>query len=181
MEFVMLLQQYNDYTFLCFFALQILFVALRSISLVPHKLVTSPSSCSEHLCVLMHGISGLTLLNQVGLIRVFYILQINCILLATLHSQKSASIILLTHCWINIQMHKLLTCILGSQILSCIDLFSLELFRIIFTGKDVGTYFWHGRDNVTTRELNPKVIIYLIYIPVGCCQVISLSQLIFHH
>ncbi|XP_057776938.1 mannosyl-oligosaccharide glucosidase GCS1 [Salvia miltiorrhiza] len=29
-------------------------------------------------------------------------------------------------------------------------------FNTTQSGKDVGTYFWHGRDNVTTRELNPK-------------------------
>ncbi|EPS72149.1 hypothetical protein M569_02604, partial [Genlisea aurea] len=29
-------------------------------------------------------------------------------------------------------------------------------FNITQSGKDPGTYFWHGRDNVTTRELNPK-------------------------
>ncbi|KAG6426732.1 hypothetical protein SASPL_110961 [Salvia splendens] len=29
-------------------------------------------------------------------------------------------------------------------------------FNTTQSGKDVGTYFWHGRDNVTQRELNPK-------------------------
>ncbi|KAL6519587.1 hypothetical protein OROHE_017407 [Orobanche hederae] len=29
-------------------------------------------------------------------------------------------------------------------------------FNTTQSGKDVGTYFWHGRDNATTRELNPK-------------------------
>ncbi|XP_012851159.1 PREDICTED: mannosyl-oligosaccharide glucosidase GCS1-like [Erythranthe guttata] len=32
----------------------------------------------------------------------------------------------------------------------------LKWFNTTQSGKDVGTYFWHGRDNVTTRELNPK-------------------------
>ncbi|GER29135.1 glucosidase [Striga asiatica] len=29
-------------------------------------------------------------------------------------------------------------------------------FNTTQSGKDVGTYFWHGRDNATIRELNPK-------------------------
>ncbi|KAL1550439.1 ADP-ribosylation factor GTPase-activating protein gcs1 [Salvia divinorum] len=29
-------------------------------------------------------------------------------------------------------------------------------FNTTQSGKDVGTYFWHGRDNVTQHELNPK-------------------------
>ncbi|KAL3649881.1 ADP-ribosylation factor GTPase-activating protein gcs1 [Castilleja foliolosa] len=29
-------------------------------------------------------------------------------------------------------------------------------FTTTQSGKDAGTYFWHGRDNVTIRELNPK-------------------------
>ncbi|KAL8514460.1 hypothetical protein ACS0TY_013538 [Phlomoides rotata] len=29
-------------------------------------------------------------------------------------------------------------------------------FNTTQSGKDVSTYFWHGRDNATTRELNPK-------------------------
>ncbi|KAL1565274.1 ADP-ribosylation factor GTPase-activating protein gcs1 [Salvia divinorum] len=29
-------------------------------------------------------------------------------------------------------------------------------FNTTQSGKEAGTYFWHGRDNVTTRELNPK-------------------------
>lgn len=51
---------------------------------------------------------------------------------------------------------------------------------MIFTGKDDGTYFWHGRDNVTTRELNPKVIIHFIHNPVGCFYLISFFEITFH-
>ena len=36
------------------------------------------------------------------------------------------------------------------------------------TGKQMSSYYWHGRDNRTVRELNPKVMlilfIYLFYI-----------------
>ncbi|CAH9108499.1 unnamed protein product [Cuscuta europaea] len=31
-------------------------------------------------------------------------------------------------------------------------------FNTTQSGKDSGTYFWHGRDNTTTRELNPKAL-----------------------
>ncbi|PIN26107.1 Glucosidase I [Handroanthus impetiginosus] len=31
-------------------------------------------------------------------------------------------------------------------------------FNSTQSGKDMNTYFWHGRDNMTTRELNPKTL-----------------------
>ncbi|WCJ38747.1 Mannosyl-oligosaccharide glucosidase GCS1 [Euphorbia peplus] len=31
-------------------------------------------------------------------------------------------------------------------------------FNTSQSGKDVGSYFWHGRDSLTTRELNPKTL-----------------------
>ncbi|KAF5746454.1 mannosyl-oligosaccharide glucosidase GCS1 [Tripterygium wilfordii] len=31
-------------------------------------------------------------------------------------------------------------------------------FNITQSGKQMGSYFWHGRDNMTTRELNPKTL-----------------------
>ncbi|PIN15118.1 Glucosidase I [Handroanthus impetiginosus] len=31
-------------------------------------------------------------------------------------------------------------------------------FNTTQSGKDMNTYFWHGRDNMTTRELNPKTL-----------------------
>jgi hypothetical protein len=38
-------------------------------------------------------------------------------------------------------------------------LFIIEIFlpENLFLGKYEGTFFWHGRDNMATRELNPKV------------------------
>jgi mannosyl-oligosaccharide glucosidase len=39
-----------------------------------------------------------------------------------------------------------------------------------FVGKYEGTFYWHGRDNMTTRELNPKVSFFfhnsLLFAPV---------------
>ncbi|THU49757.1 hypothetical protein C4D60_Mb06t12890 [Musa balbisiana] len=29
---------------------------------------------------------------------------------------------------------------------------------LVLRGKDVGTFYWHGRDNTTTKELNPKTL-----------------------
>lgn len=33
-----------------------------------------------------------------------------------------------------------------------------QWFNTTQSGKEIGTYFWHGRDNTTTRELNPKTL-----------------------
>ncbi|XP_057949553.1 mannosyl-oligosaccharide glucosidase GCS1 [Malania oleifera] len=33
-----------------------------------------------------------------------------------------------------------------------------QWFNTTQSGKDVGSYFWHGRDNTTIRELNPKTL-----------------------
>ncbi|KAA8528986.1 hypothetical protein F0562_033526 [Nyssa sinensis] len=33
-----------------------------------------------------------------------------------------------------------------------------QWFNTTQSGKDVSSYFWHGRDNATTRELNPKTL-----------------------
>ncbi|XP_052204412.1 mannosyl-oligosaccharide glucosidase GCS1-like isoform X2 [Diospyros lotus] len=50
------------------------------------------------------------------------------------------------------------------QISSFLDLAFIRLeawfqwFNTTQSGKDMGSYFWHGRDNSTTRELNPKAL-----------------------
>ncbi|CAL9118938.1 unnamed protein product [Musa textilis] len=33
-----------------------------------------------------------------------------------------------------------------------------QWFNTTQSGKDVGTFYWHGRDNTTTKELNPKTL-----------------------
>ncbi|KAF2286506.1 hypothetical protein GH714_017432 [Hevea brasiliensis] len=33
-----------------------------------------------------------------------------------------------------------------------------QWFNTTQSGKEIGSYFWHGRDNSTTRELNPKTL-----------------------
>ncbi|XP_065043148.1 mannosyl-oligosaccharide glucosidase GCS1-like isoform X1 [Musa acuminata AAA Group] len=33
-----------------------------------------------------------------------------------------------------------------------------QWFNTAQSGKDVGTFYWHGRDNTTTKELNPKTL-----------------------
>ncbi|KAF2595320.1 hypothetical protein F2Q70_00044897, partial [Brassica cretica] len=50
------------------------------------------------------------------------------------------------------------------EILSFLERASVRLdawfqwFNTFQTGKERGSYFWHGRDNTTTRELNPKTL-----------------------
>ncbi|KAF8099172.1 hypothetical protein N665_0248s0002 [Sinapis alba] len=50
------------------------------------------------------------------------------------------------------------------EILSFLERASVRLdawfqwFNTSQTGKERGSYFWHGRDNTTTRELNPKTL-----------------------
>ncbi|XP_024007952.1 mannosyl-oligosaccharide glucosidase GCS1 [Eutrema salsugineum] len=50
------------------------------------------------------------------------------------------------------------------EILSFLERASVRLdawfqwFNTSQTGKESGSYFWHGRDNTTTRELNPKTL-----------------------
>ncbi|KFK41149.1 hypothetical protein AALP_AA2G092000 [Arabis alpina] len=50
------------------------------------------------------------------------------------------------------------------EILSFLERASVRLdawfqwFNTSQTGKETGSYFWHGRDNTTTRELNPKTL-----------------------
>ena len=34
----------------------------------------------------------------------------------------------------------------------------LVYLMLWFAGKDMGTFYWHGRDNTTIKELNPKVL-----------------------
>ncbi|KAL6983885.1 ADP-ribosylation factor GTPase-activating protein gcs1, partial [Sarracenia purpurea var. burkii] len=33
-----------------------------------------------------------------------------------------------------------------------------QWFNTTQSGKDMSSYYWHGRDNATTRELNPKTL-----------------------
>lgn len=35
----------------------------------------------------------------------------------------------------------------------------LNLLSFSIAGKEMGSYYWHGRDTATIRELNPKVLI----------------------
>lgn len=42
--------------------------------------------------------------------------------------------------------------------LSCMWFF-FYLLSFSIAGKEMGSYYWHGRDTATTRELNPKVLI----------------------
>lgn len=47
---------------------------------------------------------------------------------------------------------------------ACVSLYischwSSQFLMFWFVGKDTGSFYWHGRDNKTTRELNPKVLL----------------------
>ncbi|CAH8257364.1 unnamed protein product [Arabidopsis lyrata] len=50
------------------------------------------------------------------------------------------------------------------EVLSFLERASVRLdawfqwFNTSQKGKEIGSYFWHGRDNITTRELNPKTL-----------------------
>ena len=45
--------------------------------------------------------------------------------------------------------------------ITVIDFSMRNIWIITISGKEPLTYYWHGRDNSTNMELNPKVLFFV--------------------